>query len=305
MPGDPSPGDGSVDQMSGAARVSVPIEVPPGTGGFSPELALAYASQGGDSPYGVGFGLNLGPVPLGEVRVSTRFLPNGSNITYELDGERLVQNGNLYHTATAESFKRITREGTGPAAGWLVELPDGSKARYGQESSSRFPATAPTRWLLSAITDPHGNTIRITYTDPNAGTPSVISYSYQGHAPTAPPIGEIREIRFVYETRPDPLYDFMGYELRRVTQRLREIRVLTAGEVFRRYSVLYTSNGAGQGRSFVASVQTFGTSCTNLALTPDPLSKSSLKIALESFGLAPLRPPKIPITEPSRRPNCS
>src|SRR5262245_36389927 len=73
MPGDPAPGDGAVDQMTGSAQISVPIEVPPGTGGFSPTLAMKYSSQGGDSPYGVGFDLTLGPVRLGEVRVSTRF----------------------------------------------------------------------------------------------------------------------------------------------------------------------------------------------------------------------------------------
>src|SRR5262245_16810581 len=72
MPGDPPQGDSAVDQMSGSARVSVPIETPPGAGGFSPQLAMSYASQGGESPYGVGFGLLLGPVPLGEIRQSTR-----------------------------------------------------------------------------------------------------------------------------------------------------------------------------------------------------------------------------------------
>lgn len=269
MPGDPPPGNGSVDQMSGSAQLSVPVEVPPGAGGFSPTLAMTYSSQGGDSPYGVGFALSLGPVTLGEVRVSTRFLPNGASITYELDGERLLLDGSQYHTAAAESFKRITREGSGSTAGWLVELPDGTKARYGQDASSRYPASAPTRWLLSAITDKSGNTIRVAYADLNAGTPSVISYSYQGYATNAPAIGGLREIRFVYETRPDPLYDFMGYELRAIIQRVREIRVLTAGSVFRRYSVLYTSNGAGQGRSFVSSIQAFGTDCTDLTRTPE------------------------------------
>jgi hypothetical protein len=256
--------------MSGSARLAVPIEVPPGAGGFAPQLAMTYASQGGNSPYGTGFNLALGPVPLGEVRVSTRFLPNGSDITYELDGEELVPNGTRYHTATAETFRRITREGTGPAAGWLVELPDGTKARYGQDANSRFPTTGtPTRWLLSTITDKSGNTIRVSYADLNAGTPSVIAYSYQGHATNAPAIGGLREIRFVYENRPDPIFDFMGYEFRRITQRLREVRVLTGGNVFRRYSVLYRNNAPGQGRSLVSSVQAFGTDCIDLTKTPE------------------------------------
>lgn len=271
MPGDPPPGDSAVDQMTGSAQMGVGIDVPPGTGGFAPQLMLNYASQGGDSPYGTGFSLVLGPVPLGEVRVSTRFLPNGSSVVYELDGEKLVPNGTRYHTGTAESFKRITREGSGSTAGWLVELPNGSKARYGQDASTRFPSAAPTRWLLSAVTDKSGNTIRVTYADASVGTPSVIAYSYQGSGLTAPAIGGLREVRFVYESRPDPLYDFMGYEFRRITTRLREIRVLSGGNVFRRYSVLYTSNGAGQGRSLVSSIQRFGTDCSNLSQAPEQL----------------------------------
>src|SRR5687767_6455012 len=82
MPGDPPPSDGSVDQMTGSARLAIQIEAAPGAGGFAPSLSLSYASQGGDSPYGVGFGLSLGPVQLGEIRLSTRFLSTG-NAIYE------------------------------------------------------------------------------------------------------------------------------------------------------------------------------------------------------------------------------
>jgi hypothetical protein len=45
MPGDPAQGDAAVDQMTGSARLAVPIEVPPGAGGFQPQLAMTYARK--------------------------------------------------------------------------------------------------------------------------------------------------------------------------------------------------------------------------------------------------------------------
>src|SRR5262245_7917318 len=47
-----------VDQLTGAARVAVPVPLPPGRSGFHPECALHYASSAGNTAFGAGWSLS-------------------------------------------------------------------------------------------------------------------------------------------------------------------------------------------------------------------------------------------------------
>ena len=140
----PAPGDDPiamsvVDPHTGTARVTIPIEVPPGPGGpgGAPQLALVYSSAGGDGPYGVGWSL-----PLGEIRCTARFgVPDYTNCPkYEWNGQLLVsdEDSGAYHAFT-ESFHRIVNLGTG---GWAVTAPDGTIQRYGTTPGSRIQVPA-------------------------------------------------------------------------------------------------------------------------------------------------------------------
>jgi len=86
-PGERGIGGVGVSENTGEARLRIQIEVPPGSGGLEPNLALHYSSHQGDGPYGVGWDFNLG-----EVRCSQRFgVPN-----YEYEScERFEWNGQL------------------------------------------------------------------------------------------------------------------------------------------------------------------------------------------------------------------
>ncbi|MGH7701763.1 MAG: SpvB/TcaC N-terminal domain-containing protein [Gemmatimonadales bacterium] len=57
-----------VSLFSGAASYSYPFELPPGTGGLTPNLALVYSSSGSHSEVGYGWSLSLGAIER-----STRF----------------------------------------------------------------------------------------------------------------------------------------------------------------------------------------------------------------------------------------
>ncbi|MBO0868515.1 MAG: hypothetical protein J2P15_08110, partial [Micromonosporaceae bacterium] len=48
------------DPHTGTGGYRVPLEVPAGRGGMTPQLALAYSSSSGTGPYGLGWSL---PVP--------------------------------------------------------------------------------------------------------------------------------------------------------------------------------------------------------------------------------------------------
>src|SRR5688572_6456710 len=253
-PGDPTLAERIVAEPTGTAALRIPIVVPPGPGGFAPDLALHYSSRSGDGPIGVGWSLELP-----EIRCSARFgAPDfASCARYELGDALLVRdpaNPSRYHTAV-ESFQRIQRSGSGASAHWTVEQTNGTKLTFGASASHRVTRGGwPARWLLERIEDAFGNRIELAYTRAPGQEAYLASVRY-GSAPAA------REIGFVYEARPDARLSFAGGVERHLARRLKEIRVLSAGAIYRRYALAYASAGA-TSRSRLASVQEFGTDCT-------------------------------------------
>jgi hypothetical protein len=49
----------SPDLHTGTANLTVPLSVPPGRGGFEPQLAPAYSAGNGNGPFGVGWALGV------------------------------------------------------------------------------------------------------------------------------------------------------------------------------------------------------------------------------------------------------
>ena len=272
-PGDTGPADPAVSESTGAANFRIPIDVPPGQGGFAPKLALAYSSRVGDGLYGVGWALGLGSP--GEIRCAVRFgVPDYANCPrFELDGELLTRNSDItnetrFHTFV-ESFQRIRALPHGQAnpSFWEVTLPDGTVLIFGDSDNSRVyqdqgPAIA--RWLLAEMRDPFGPAIRFAYTDnpavptgglgPDVGTlyPSNIHYA-----------DGTRQVHFKWEARPDPIHDFSGGIERQISRRLLEIEVESNGRVFSRRVLRYNEGlHYTTGRSRLTGTQLYGAGCT-------------------------------------------
>lgn len=202
---------------SGDARMSLPIRLPAARGNYSPSLAIAYASSGGNSWLGVGWDLSSS-----QVEIDTRFgVPTYSIIDeprYLLDGAALVPTlenegprcsngraGRRYHARVEGGFAHILRcdhssGGIAPASryGWEVRDRDGTLFVYGVESQDD-PNTDPQhtvladptaphsifRWYLRRVVDVHGNTSEFSYqVDDDGGAepgrevyPSEITYT--------------------------------------------------------------------------------------------------------------------------------
>ncbi len=147
---------------SGAAMYTIPIQVPPGTAGMEPKLALVYNSQAGNGGLGVGWSLS----GLSSIyRCGRTIAQDGVNtgVTYDnndrycLDGQRLVMispsgtyggDGVEYRTER-ESFTKVISHGQIPAPGngplWFeVRTKSGQIFEYGNTVDSRIEAQGKT-----------------------------------------------------------------------------------------------------------------------------------------------------------------
>ena len=191
---------------TGGANYHVPIAVPPGINGVTPEVSLAYDSQGGNGL--AGYGWNVSGVSMISRIPSTKFHDNNvdgvdfDNLDrFALDGERLILKSGTYGGSGAQyetenySNLKITSHGTSPygasygPAYFIVYHPDGSKAYYGNSSDSRSHTT----YAITYWENPQG--VRVSYdytTSNNSLSINKIKYGSLGAATS------INEIRFSY-----------------------------------------------------------------------------------------------------------
>ena len=203
---------------SGAFTYTIPIAVPPGTGGIEPKLGLAYNSQGGNGLLGMGWSLAglsvIHRCPRTVVQDGVLGSVNyDANDRYCLDGQRLVAVSGAYgadateYRTENESYSRIVSygsQGSGPAW-WKVWTKSGQIIEYGNTADSRIEAqgkTEVTLWSLNKLSDTVGNYLTVSYIEDNPNGqyyPDRIDYTGNISAGKTP----ANSVRFVYETRPD------------------------------------------------------------------------------------------------------
>jgi hypothetical protein len=180
----PTATQGGVDLLTGAATYVYPLEVPPGTSGMQPNLALIYNSGAADTHLNrqagiVGHGFEL--AGLGWIQRD----PDSGSYYLNLNGisERLAPEGNNLYRTENESFWRVQRFPNGQGSGqngvpgdhwWLVTTQDGTHYRLGARPDSAsqylsFDAAGPSlgvyRYNLDRVQDIFDNTMTIAYTE--------------------------------------------------------------------------------------------------------------------------------------------
>ncbi len=171
-----TPGSFSVSD-SGAGTYSIPISVPAGVAGMSPELAVGYSSQGGNGLMGVGFGLSGFTSMIHRCGGSHATDGKATGVRYTtadklcLDSQRLIlssgthwANGAVYRTEL-DSFAKIVYTQTGSTTRYFtVYSRDGERRVYGWKSAvPNNGNTVNLRWYLSSEHDRSGNIIRYYY----------------------------------------------------------------------------------------------------------------------------------------------
>ena len=211
---------------SGAATYTIPIQVPPGTAGMQPSLALSYNSQAGNGLAGMGWSLSgfsaihrcpativQGDGFMGGINYDT-------NDRFCLDGERLIvvngfadgASGAEYRTEH-ESFSRVKSFGAcgGGPCNWTVEAKSGQIIEFGNTEDSRVQAATQPRgiarseirmWALNKVSDRAGNYLSVTYyEDQFNGIHVPVWIAYSGNTNT----GQVpyAAVQPVWQARPD------------------------------------------------------------------------------------------------------
>lgn len=271
----------NVNLNMGLMTYSIPIRVPAGRQGHSPQLRLTYSSSSGSGT--VGMGWSLGGVPSIE-RLTVRGLPQyGQKVRSALQRkDRFYAGGELVHIKQTPfyrsrfegSFIRYRWHHTGDQKGyWTAERKDGSIAFYGAAytpqtdrkvdvtraqvdlQSHVFGLQGTFRWMLRSEVDAHGN--RIEYTYSKVGSQVYISEIAWVFAHTGKPLYQI----FIdYEDRPDPISNGKaGFDLV-TTKRVQQIRILSTGKAYRSYLLTYDPKSTLSRLIRVAQVGNDGTS---------------------------------------------
>lgn len=213
---------------SGQATYRLPIMVPPGINGLSPQLGLNYSHRGGNGPLGIGWSLE-GMSSI--TRVGGNYATDGykSAINFDtcdrlsLDGKRLVNVDGAYWSSNAsyateiQSWVKI-KAGSTDEDGFIAVTKSGEVHEFGKTVDSRIlsgESGSPVRiWALNAIQDLDGNRIEFSYTQtPVAGIAASGAFYLQTITYTKRQDGSATGNRFVvfsYTGRTDPIVSYVG-----------------------------------------------------------------------------------------------
>ncbi len=168
----------SVNAVNGTASVELPLPLSPGRGGFTPALSISYSSGGGNSEFGLGWGLSLPSIQrktdkrlpeYNDAEESDVFLLAGAEDlipVLDAQGQRIIfkENGlsiKTYRPRIEGLFARIEFIESLDNSWWRVTTKENITTYYGLDSASRI--ADPERhsrifkWLPTMVVDNKGN----------------------------------------------------------------------------------------------------------------------------------------------------
>ncbi len=227
------PGSTSVDQ-AGRASYQIPLRAPPGSGGMTPKLSIAYQSSGTNGIMGKGWHL-VGPSVISRTPATKEYdgfldpVDFDGNDQLELDGQRLIKVGErksgskvthvIYRTAIESRYRVIGKIGaSGQPYRFVVDGPDRSVRHYGTDEHGRvFDKDGSFAWFMQKSQDFSGNYTEYDFSD---GLLREIRYTGNDKANLKP----YATVELKYEARPDvQLLYAGGTSIRRLDRRLKKV----------------------------------------------------------------------------------
>lgn len=214
---------------TGTAKYRVRLNVPPGTAGEAPDLALSY--DGGSSNGPLGFGWRL-EVPYIQ-RQTDKGIPRyggAPDVFINEQKEELVPQADGYHFCKNEGafvrYRQVDHH-------WEGMRPDGTLLVFGEAAGARLAdqdAGHVFCWMLDKETDTNGNTISYEYQSfPGAANTNQVYIKTISYGPDAPPWDNFHCVASVYEDRPDWFEDCRAGFIVRTGKRLKQITMASQG----------------------------------------------------------------------------
>ena len=181
----------------GACNYNIPLELPEGIAGLTPELKFIYNSQAGDGIMGDGWSLSglskISRVPFSYYynNFTSSVVLNGED-QLALDGNYLREISEAHYKSEVEDFSKIVwANESNINEGFIVYKPNGYKYYYGVDEQSRYylQSGLPIAWYLTKILDNNNNYIEFFYiNDRLQGSfyPDYILYTGNSDAGTEP-----------------------------------------------------------------------------------------------------------------------
>jgi hypothetical protein len=235
-------GKGLVGELSGDAQnnmgvlsYKLPLGLPAGVKGTTPEIGLRYSSGSGSgfSLYGVSvISRCQANVDLDGFSGAVRF---DGNDRYCLDGARLKETSGGLYSPVIKDFSKISRSGSkANPTSWEVRTRDGVILRYGSDNESRDNTAKGTyRWYLRSKADRFGNTINYRYRNLD-GVRVLDRIDYSVHS-----------VKFVYQPRGTRLAKYEQGRTYYDNNLLTAIEITTNRDLKRRYIFEYKTSGIG------------------------------------------------------------
>lgn len=245
----------------GGATYTIPIEVPAGLPGATPQTGLVYNSQSGNGVAGYGCSISgMSVISRGVRDIFHDGTANSIGYTIDdaffLDGQRLIciepaaGTDSAAYCLESDPYMRVVLHGASGNGGsglWFsVTTKDGMCYEYGTNSiavrSEYYSSGYEDAWYICKRVNPTGNFIQYGYMKDNLCV--YLSYILYGQNEEATnPL--LNRVDFTYEDRGD----VFGFRIRghsgSMAKRLKYITSKTGNEVYRKYSLSYDTESDG------------------------------------------------------------
>ncbi len=250
--------------QNGVFKYRVPIEVPPGINGVQPKVGLGYTSSGSNGVMGWGWSIT-GVSKIHRCKKSLirdgelGGVTDEDDFRYCLDGRRLIEVSENEFRLEDENFSKIVATmGTKYPVRWDVFPKTGGKIVYGDEDNSRIDGKLldiipespnpdlgddeSVSYYIDKLQDVHGNWVDYKYSvnyQDNTHKLSSIEYTKTNDGSE----GLNNEIKFLYNSRPDPIVSFKYGHKIQILERLSTIEIHVNGSLFNSYQLEYQESG--------------------------------------------------------------